>query len=208
MLLLASGGKDTNCTDFSFLRRTLLITKNVSALGIMRVTFLFQMLNYFQLSCWEPLIIQGTLLLVRTTSVGRCYGIGITWLSKLFYHSFILFVKKKKDALVNYRKKLLKCHLENKEGWMSAVPEAPALLCFALLPWSTTCSELCLPVSSHLQTPKCCQGTFRPLRIIFISLSSLFLTDVLFISLLTLGRISQLLFPGFFTSCSQIVSRP
>lgn len=76
---------------------------------------------------------------------------------------------------------------------MSAVPGAPALLCFAFLPWSTNFSETWPSASSHLQTPK---SSFRPLRIIFISTSWLFLADLLFISLLTWGHVSQLLFPG------------
>lgn len=57
---------------YIFFKENTFNNQNVSALGIMRVTFLFQMLNYFKLSCWKPLIIQGILLWVRTTSVGRC----------------------------------------------------------------------------------------------------------------------------------------
>lgn len=57
---------------FFFFKENTFNNQNVSALGITRMTFPFQMLNYFKLSCWKPLIIQGTLLWVRTTSVGRC----------------------------------------------------------------------------------------------------------------------------------------
>lgn len=83
---------------FFFKRENTFNNQNVSALWIMRVTFFpFEMLNYFKLSCWKPLIIQATFSLGKNSIcwVVQKHRISLTF--KVYFTTFTVPVQSKRE---------------------------------------------------------------------------------------------------------------
>lgn len=172
MLLLASGGKDTNCTGFSFFEENTFNNQKCFCTWNNESGFSLSNAKLLQAE------LLGTINNSRNSAFGKnniCWKV-LRHRNNLTFKVILPFLyslcdgekNPKKAALVNYRKELLKCHLQNKEGWMCAVPGQQ--LCSAVpsspgAPASQTCAFSLFSSAA----PKCCQGAFRPLMIIFLT---------------------------------------